>query len=505
MTGSRSAHAAALLTVAEMARADAAAIAAGVPGEALMESAGGAVANEILARWSRRETVVLCGPGNNGGDGFVVARRLREAGWPVRVALYGDKATLPGDAAGAASRWGGPVEPLGEGLPDGDPLVVDALFGAGLARPVEGAARRTIEAANARGLVCVGVDVPSGVHGDSGLVLGAAVRCALTVTFFRRKPGHLLLPGRVLAGRVVVADIGIRENVLDDIRPRTHENGPALWLDRFPWPRAEDHKYSRGHAVVVGGAVMTGAGRLAARAARRVGAGLVTVAAPPTAVALYAGDAPGVLISVLGDAADFAALLADARRNAVLIGPGNGASAATRERALAALAAGKACVLDADALTVFAADPQALFAAVRSPCLLTPHEGEFRRLFPAVGAAGGKVERARQAARESRATMLLKGADSVIADPGGGARINANAPPDLATAGSGDVLAGLATGLLAQGMGAFDAASAAAWLQGATATEIGPGLIAEDLPAALPAVLRRLRDEAAGRMSGAAP
>ncbi len=500
----------ALLSVAEMGRADAAAIAGGVPGAVLMEHAGAAVARAIRGRWGPRPVLVLCGPGNNGGDGFVAARHLAEAGWPVGLALLGEAATLRGDAAQHAGRWRRPVEPLTEavlqgGILDGVGLVVDALFGAGLSRPLEGAARAAVEVVTARGLPVVAVDVPSGLSGDNGEVLGAyAFEADLTVTFFRKKPGHLLLPGRQLCGIVYVADIGIPESVLAELAPRTWENGPALWAARYPWRRAEDHKYRFGHALVSGGASMTGAARLAARAALRVGAGLVTIACPREALAIYAAETPSVITAPLDQEADFAALLEDGRRNAVLVGPGAGVgpglSEAIRARALAALAGGKgrAVVLDADAITAFAGDPETLFGAISGPTVLTPHEGEFARLFPDL--TGNKLSKARAAAAASGAVLLLKGADSVVAAPDGRAAINANAPPELATAGSGDVLAGLVTGLLAQGLPgglprdlqAFEAAAAAVWLHGAMASGAGPGLIAEDLPERLPAVLAAL-------------
>lgn len=482
---------AALLTVAEMARADALAIAAGISGTTLMENAGAAVAGAVQRRWPDGAVAVLCGPGNNGGDGFVAARRLRDAGRDIRVALLGERHRLTGDAAAAAAAWKGDVAALSSEALDGASVVIDALFGAGLARPVEGVARAAIEAINARCVPCLAVDLPSGVQGDTGEVLGAAPRATATVTFFRRKPGHLLLPGRTLAGEVTVADIGIPEAVLDEIRPQLHENVPELWLQRFPWPRPEDHKYRRGHLLIAGGAVMTGAARLAARAARRVGAGLVTISSPPAMQAVYASDAPGLLVEVAGDETVFGALLQDARRNAVLLGPGLGVGERSARMVLAALAAGKAAVLDADALGSFAEAPRRLFAAIGGPCLLTPHEGEFARLFPDIG--GGKIGRARGAAARSGAVVLLKGYDTVIAAPDGQLAINANAPPELATGGSGDVLAGLAAGLLAQRLDAFGAAAAAAWLHGEAAVEFGPGLIAEDLAEQLPGVLRRLK------------
>src|SRR5262245_6308589 len=286
---------AAVLCVAEMARADALTIAAGVSGQRLMEAAGEAVAREVRRRWRRGPVAILCGPGNNGGDGFVAASHLREAGWPVRVALLGDRARLRGDAAAAAAAWPGDAEPLAPSALDGAAVVVDALFGAGLARPVDGTARAVIEAINARRLPCLAVDLPSGVQGDTGQVLGAAPQAAATVTFFRLKPAHRLLPGRLLSGEVTVADIGIEASVLDDIHPTIFENGPSLWLGSYPWPQPADHKYRRGHLLIAGGEVMTGAARLAARAARRIGAGLVTIACSLATHAIYAADMPGVI------------------------------------------------------------------------------------------------------------------------------------------------------------------------------------------------------------------
>jgi NAD(P)H-hydrate epimerase len=494
MTTADAVNVSALLTVDEMYRADAGAGAAGVTTEALMEAAGTGIAGAIRSRWQPTPTVVLCGPGNNGGDGFVAARLLREAGWAVRVALMGKREALKDEAALNAERWEGPVEPLATGVLDGARLVVDALFGAGLQRPLEGTPRAVVEAIGERGLPCVAVDVPSGVHGDTGQVLGAAAQAQVTVTFFRRKPGHLLLPGRELAGRVVVVDIGTPPQVLDEIKPKVHENNPALWLDRFRWPKLSDHKYRRGHVVVAGGAKMTGAARLAARAALRVGTGIVTVASPPEAVAIYAAYMPGVLTEAVPDPAAFAGMLEDERKNAILVGPGNGVSDTTRANVLAALATRRACMLDADALTSFEGDPGTLFEAVRGPCVMTPHEGEFQRLFGGqLDGGADKLTRARTAAGLAGVAVLLKGGDTVIAAPDGRAVINSNAPPDLATAGAGDVLSGLAVGFLGQGMDPFDAACAAAWLHGAAAAEVGPGVIAEDLPDSLPAVLRRLK------------
>jgi hydroxyethylthiazole kinase-like uncharacterized protein yjeF len=489
-----------LLTTDEMAQADRLAQAAGVSGVKLMENAGRAVAETVARRLLRPAAVlVVAGPGHNGGDGFVAARLLAERGHAVRVLLVGERARLKGDAAQAARRWRGITEPARRQAVGEADLIVDALFGAGLDRPVEGLARAMIDAINASGIPVVAVDLPSGIHGTAGAVMGIAVKAVETVTFFRRKPGHLLLPGRLHCGAVQVADIGTPASVLATIRPRTFANGPALWGRAFPIPRIDGHKYARGHAVVVsGGLVSTGAARLAARAALRVGAGLVTVASPREALAVHAVANLAVMVRPVDGAAELSAVLADRRVNALVLGPGGGVGAPMRELVTAALASDRAVVLDADALTSFADQPEALFGAVRARAaatLLTPHDGEFQRLFnktPEVTDQPSRLHRARGAAVGSGATVLLKGPDSVVAAPDGRAAIAENAPPWLATAGAGDVLAGMAAGLLAQQMPAFEAAAAAVWLHGECANEAGPGLIAEDLPEMLPKVYRRL-------------
>lgn len=480
----------ALLTPTEMAAADRAAAAAGVAGTVLMDAAGRAVAEAVMRRWSPRPVSVLCGPGNNGGDGFAAARRLAAAGWRVRVGVLGNRETLRGDAREHATRWRGEVEPLTPALLDGAGLIIDALFGAGLSRPLDGVARSVIEALIKRRLPVVAVDVPSGLDGASGAVRGVAAPAAVTVTFFRKKPGHLLLPGRLLCGEVQLADIGIPVAVLGTVAPRTFENDPALWLDAYPWPMDGTHKYKRGHAVVFGGATMTGAARLAARAAQRIGAGLTTVVAPATAFPIYAAALESVLVARMTGGGGFAQFIADERHNAILVGPGAGVTPATRRAALAALATRRAVVLDADALTVFANERKKLFKSLAGVhAVMTPHEGEFARLFSVVG---DKLVRARAAAAESRAVVVLKGTDTVIAAPDGSATINANAPPALATGGTGDVLAGLILGLLAQGLDPFRAACAACWLHGDVAQDCGVGLVPEDLVARLPAALARL-------------
>lgn len=480
----------ALLTPAEMTQADNAAIALGIGGVTLMEAAGLAVAKAIQERWSPRPLTVLCGPGNNGGDGFVAARHLALQGWPVTVGLLGAREALSGDAAHHASLWTGAIHPLSASLLEGAHLVIDALFGAGLSRALRGVARDVVQALSRTQIPVCAVDMPSGLDGSTGQVLGVAAPAALTVTFFRRKPGHVLLPGRVLCGETVLADIGIPDTVLRHIAPTVYANTPDLWLADYPWPRRDGYKYDRGHVLVVGGEVMTGAARLSALAAARVGAGLVTVAAPEPAWAVYASALTSVMVQPLDDAGGLESLLADERRNAIVVGPGAGVSEATCQHVLAALKTRRSVVLDADAISSFRSDPKALFAAFAGPCVLTPHEGEFSRIFKL---SGSKLERARAAAVQSGAVVVLKGADTVIASPDGCAMVNENAPPDLATGGTGDVLSGLIAGLMAQGMDPFQAAAAGVWLQGQAAQNFGPGLIAEDLPGMLPGVLRQLK------------
>jgi NAD(P)H-hydrate epimerase len=485
---SRGSDTSALLRVAQMQEADRLTESAGTSGRDLMQSAGAAVARETMARWPVRRVAVLCGPGNNGGDGFVVASLLASAGWPVRVGLAGQVAALHGDAAFHAARWKGPVEPLDARVIEGAELIVDAVFGAGLSRPLEADVAGLLHLVRDREIPMVAVDVPSGVMGDTGESLGA-VKAALTVTFTRKKPGHLLLPGRDLCGTLIVADIGTPASVLERIEVDTWENDPAHWRSRLPQLEASGNKYSRGHALLAGGYPTTGAARMAARAAARMGAGLTTIAVAERGLDVYAAALTSIMVRPLAGTADLSRLLEDRRFSACSIGPGAGVNEETRERALAMLGSGRPVVLDADALTVFEKDPKALFDAIRGPCVLTPHDGEFARLFDA---SADKLTRARRAARESGALIVLKGSDTVIAAPDGKAFINANAPPTLATGGSGDVLGGMILGLLAQGMDAFAAATAAVWIHGAAARDFGPGLLAEDLPDLLPGVLREL-------------
>ena len=450
-----------ILTVAEMTAADQAAIGTGTPAAVLMQRAGAAVADAVIARWPKAPVVVLCGPGNNGGDGYVAARALADAGWEVRTASMA-RASLKGDAAGAASAWSGPDAPLAAESCAAAGVVIDALFGAGLARPLPGEAQSALRDAEAAGVPIVAVDLPSGIPGDAAEPLGYAPRAALTVTFHRKKPAHVLEPSRGLCGEIVVADIGLAAPAGATL----FENGPALWLDDFPWPGPQAHKHARGSLAVVSG-------------------GMSHTGAPPAAhleaVMLAAFSSPDQLAQAAGKAA------------AVVIGPAAGVTDATRANVLALARTQTALLVDADGLTVFSQEPAALFAALDERDVLTPHPGEFGRVFPGLlEASPERITAARTAAKRAGCVVLLKGPDTVIAAPDGRAAVNTSGARWLATAGSGDVLAGFIGGLLAQGMAAFEAACAGAFIHGRAGASFGPGLTAEDLPDLAPSVLSEL-------------
>jgi ADP-dependent NAD(P)H-hydrate dehydratase / NAD(P)H-hydrate epimerase len=499
-----------LLAPAEMREADRLAIAAGTPGIELMERAGRAVADQVvrMARSAGR-VAILCGPGSNGGDGFIAARILEQRNYRVSVGLLGRRESLRGDAAEAARRYGGALASAAALDPGEADLVVDALFGAGLDRDLEGEPRAIVERINdfARrsGRPVLAVDLPSGLDGLTGKLRGAAVLARASVTFFRLKPGHLLLPGREYCGELVVADIGIPAGALAAIAPKAFANAPGLWRPALPRFGPESHKYSRGHALVVSGdASHTGAARLAARAALRAGAGLVTLASPPDALAVNAAHSTAVMIARCEGRRGLSALLADRRRNVVILGPGAGvgeATAALVEVALEARAGSRerrSAVLDADALTSFEDRVENLADLIKTApgdVVLTPHDGEFSRLFKSrddILHSSSKLAKARAAAAFLGGVVVSKGSDTVVAAPDGRAAIGYDLPPTLATAGSGDVLSGFVGGLLAQGMPGFEAACSAVWLHGAAARAFGPGLIAEDLPETLPGVFREL-------------
>ncbi|WP_420586758.1 NAD(P)H-hydrate dehydratase [Ruegeria sp.] len=533
-----------LLTAAQMRAIEQAAIeSGGVTGLELMERAGLGVVAAIFEEWpelakSSGRAVVLCGPGNNGGDGFVVARLLKEWGWAVEVFLYGDPEKLPPDARVNYERWleSGSVSPLPEGfwLPRCD-LHVDALFGTGLKRSISSKISYSLSYLNKSHphFVSVAVDIVSGICADSGRPIGVSGNADLTVTFHRAKVGHYLGQGSERSGRIVVKDIGlpgssfaavadlfaylndpainhISAEEIKDTREEADRNIKAITTlaksSNVNIKKSNGQKFSHGHALILsGGAGKTGAARLAARGALRIGSGLVTLGVPPSAQMEVASQVTAIMLQRVEGADGFSDVLQDARLNALCLGPGLGVDRA-RELVPVALAAERATVLDADALTAYADDPSDLFAKLHENCVLTPHGGEFARLFPDVaeklgavptkGPAYSKVDATREAAKRAGCVVLFKGPDTVIAAPNGQCSINAalyeRAAPWLATAGSGDVLAGFITGLLARGFGAMQAAKTAAWLHVECARAFGPGLIAEDLPEQLPNVFKEL-------------
>lgn len=483
----------ALLTPDEMGTADRLTIEAGTPGYQLMQQAGERIVELIDDAFSyARNIYVVCGPGNNGGDGFVAAQRLKENGKSVSLCLLGDAGNLSGDAALAHADWSG--ETLSPDLIslEGSDLIIDALFGAGLSRPVKGEASLLIDRMNENPAEIIAVDLPSGIDGRSGQVQGNAVEADASVTFFRKKPGHLLLPGRIHCGQVYVGNIGIEEDVLDKQAINLFENAPRLWEDFFPRPGVTAHKYSRGHAYVISGPELaTGASRLTAQAALRAGAGLVSIAGDEPALLVHAAHVTAIMLKTADTPGALAKILEDERITAIALGPALGKDELSRDYLKVAMSSGRPLVLDADALSIIAEHESILkrLSDLPTTAVLTPHEGEFQRLFPDLTDVKSRVERVRAAAVRCGAVLVLKGPDSVIASPDGFAAINANAPPWLATAGSGDTLTGIITGLIAQGMAPFEAACAGVWLHGEAGNVCGPALIADDLQYGLKAVL----------------
>jgi len=466
-----------------------------------MKLAGFGIADAIVQRWSRRQVIILCGPGNNGGDGFVAARQLANAGWPVQVCMLGSPGALSGDALKAFKYWDGPVIPASTAALQNADLIIDAMFGAGLTRPLEGLALDLCNDVNDSAAPVVAVDVPSGLEGDTGRSDGAVVQADLTITFHRLKPAHVLEPGASLCGEIVLADIGIPDGWRGDIHPVAELNGTDLWSGLYAEPDAATHKHKRGRlAVLTGGPAASGAARMAAQAGLRAGAGLVTLLAPKNALQVNAMSSTEVMVRGFDSVDTFLRGLDDLRTTAAVLGPGAGVGEDTRERVIAALSRTFPLVLDADALTSFEGEPAHVFEHLRPGDVLTPHAAEFERLFPGllVGSQN-KLEAARDASRRAGAVIVLKGSDTIIAAPDGRARVNRHASPALATAGSGDVLAGIIGALLAQGQDAFDAASAAVWLHGDCALHHGPGLVAGDLISAIPDALIRLHDRQARR------
>ena len=476
-----------ILTVTQMREADRLAVQSSkISSRRLMENAGHAVANEIVRRFKKCAVAIICGPGNNGGDGFVVARILAAKKWPVTVFLTVAPTSLVGDAAQMCKLWKRPIHDFAafgtsfekKASPR---LIVDAIFGTGLNREFPQSWTAAIAAAK---VPVVSVDVPSGLDGDTGRAIGSCVKANMTVTFFRKKPVHLLEPGRSFCGEIIVADIGIPNAVLEKLQPQLWENSAA----QIPVIATNAYKFSRGHAIVWSGPELSsGASRLAALAAGRAGAGLVSLAGYSDALRVQAAHVTSIMLEPVDGESDFTQLLSDKRISAVCIGPAAGVSEKIKRMTLVALRSGVTCVTDADALMSFEDCPEDLFSAIQElpnrAVIMTPHEGEFNRLFKSLAnSIESKVEVAKRASTMSGAVIVFKGPDTVIAAPHGAAKINSNAPAKLATAGSGDVLAGIITGLLAQGMVGFEAACAGVWLHGEAANRVKRrSIIAEDL------------------------
>lgn len=480
-----------ILSVEQMYEADRRAIEGGVAGIILMENAGQGIAAHMEKGWDKCTVLVLCGPGNNGGDGYVVARALSEAGWPVQVAAYGDPKSLKGDAYAMYEKYEGDVGGWSDIDLDDVDLVVDGIFGAGFRGDLPAEMVDVFDEITACEIPVVAIDVPSGMNGSTGDASEGTLFCDLTVSFFRPKTGHLLYPGRSHTGLLEIVDIGIPDTVLEVIDIETFENDEELWLDAMPQMQETAHKYDRGHAAVVGGGMSsTGAAKIASKTALRSGAGAVTVVTPPSALMSYSIALEAVMVKAVESAEDFGAWLTTKRIAAVLIGPGNGVHDRTRSFVETALSLECVVVLDADALTAFADSASDLFDLIGNktggPVILTPHEAEFKRLFDIEGSA---IERCRFAANQSGAIVLLKGASTVIAEPKGRLVVNTNAPQWLATAGSGDALAGIITGLAAASDDFFSMVCAAAWIHGETGNRFGPGLIAEDMSHIIPSIL----------------
>lgn len=463
-----------LLTVEQIKMAEEKAMAAGVSEKTLMERAGQAVVEVILKEFSPRQVLVFCGPGKNGGDGQVVAHLLEAEGWHVKVI---STKKLP------------PVAKLEKALLEAE-LIVDGIFGTGLSQPLGDDILSLVRLINLSGKPVVAIDIPTGIETDSGHCSGGAIKATLTVTFFRARPGHYLVPGRLLCGQLFVKDIGIAETLL----PQTSVslNGPSLWVNSLKVPQPMDHKYSRGSCLIVGTGSMPGAVRLASLAARRIGAGLVRLMCKVEEYPVFATVAWGDIVTPLGSAQEFLDWTMDGHSHSLLWGTGALPQESTRQQAILLLESKKPCVLDGGALSSFEGRTPELTRHLHENVILTPHEGEFQRLFPHLSFLKNKVEKAHKAAAEAGAIIVLKGYDTIIASPMGEIIINGNAPATLSTAGTGDVLAGLMAGLLAQDLDPFQAAAAAVWIHGEAANRVGLGLIAEDLLGEIPRILQLL-------------
>lgn len=491
----------ALLTAKDIYAADQAAAQRGTTPFALMERAGQSLTHALLQRYPRSKVLVICGPGNNGGDGFVVARLLAERGWQVTVSTENGSAPSKGPAAKQAQRWTKPLvafESLTTAVLQQYDLLIDAGFGVGLSRPLTAAWQDCIIRLRESQRPIIAIDLPTGLADDGRCWVEPPVQAQLTLTLFRKKLAHVLAPGRHYCGEVLVCDLGLDASYLPQ-PPVFYENGPGLWS--LYWqqtrPQATTHKYQRGHVLVFGGPQLPGAACLAALAAARSGAGMVTLLTDKQTWPVYAAQMRAIMVRCLEPAHGLEPWLADPKNNTWVLGPGAISVAELSTYIKQLLAAKKPCVLDAEALSVMASQWPEFQSELGPHCVLTPHEGEFWRLFPhlAQDTIQTRLQRVQQAARESQATIVLKGAETLIAAPDGRVIINHVASPYLATAGSGDVLSGIIATFLAQDVPALIAAAMAVWLHGRAGEIAGVGLMADDLPQALVAAQQMLDEQ----------
>ena len=493
-----------LFTITEMQMADRLAIEAGISGVFLMEQAGICVTShfERISDGPCRITI-LAGPGNNGGDAFVVARLLKQRAYKIDMFEFCAKNRQEGgvqsDAKFMKEKWleiGGQIHSLSnisdirEKLDQSD-MLIDGLFGAGLNRDIEEPLLSVIDEINRSNLEVLAIDIPSGVNGDTGQIMGTAIKASQTCSFHRPKQGHYLYPGRDMCGELNIENIGIPARVNNQILSKQHINTPDLWRDSLNRRAINSHKYHQGSVLVASGdQTMQGASVLSSNAAVEVGAGLVTMTVAKKEPQPHPKSYAAIMLASLPEGEEgkgLDTLISSKKITASLIGPGSMPSVKTQERALALLKTSKGVVLDAGALTAFKGQQELLSAGIKNrdvlvpSVVLTPHEGEFKALFPDLNVKN-KIEAAREAAKRMSAVIVLKGADTVIASPDERVIVNANAPATLASAGTGDVLAGIIVGLIANiATPLFEAAAAAVYIHGECANKISTELVADEL------------------------
>jgi len=483
-----------ILTNEEMAEADQMTIASGVPSIELMENAGKAVFNNIPIKNIDR-VLLLIGPGNNGGDGFVVARLLIEIGISVDIFFY-NNGKISNDCKINKDKIDSQSFISEIRNYSSYSYVIDALFGTGFTRKIPSQLEKIFSIVKKNKIPVYAIDIPSGINGNSSIVNGDCLECVKTITFFNKKKCHYLYPGKNFCGEVIVEDIGIKTDVFKEMMPKIRNNNPELWIKEFPFPSSFDHKYSRGLLIINCGPIYkTGAARLAGRSAMRVGAGAVKLICDDEAAKVLEPQISVELISVVKEKNEIQQIFKDRKVSSILVGPGNGVNDETKSRTLLALAFVKHVVIDADAITCFEKNPKELFVDTYPHTILTPHEGEFRRLFgDEIASIEDKVVKTVEASKLAGSIVVLKGADTIIANPEGQAVINSSEAPYLATAGSGDVLAGIIASLVGDNkMSAFNAACAGTWIHSKLGELIGAGLIAEDLIDNIPLIIKKLQ------------